>query len=313
VLFVVDSMIGQDAVTTAQAFMEGVGFTGVVLTKLDGDARGGAALSVRTVTGQPIMFASTGEKLEDFEVFHPDRMASRILDMGDVLTLIEHAEKAFDRDQAEEMARKLVSEEDFTFDDFLAQMAAVKQMGSLKKMLGMMPGMAGIREQLDNLDEREFDRTEAMVHSMTPQERAHPKLINGSRRARIARGSGRTVSDVNDLLDRLAGASKMMKQLRRGGGMPGMPGLPGMAGLPGMGGPGRKPKGKGKQRTGGRSGNPAKRAEQERAAAQRGQQGMDKAIGSAFGAGASGPAEPAPEVDPSSVTLPPGFEKFLGS
>ena len=123
--------------------MEGVGFTGVVLTKLDGDARGGAALSVRTVTGQPIMFASTGEKLEDFEVFHPDRMASRILDMGDVLTLIEQAEKAFDRDQAEQMARKLVAEEDFTFDDFLAQMAAVKQMGSLKKMLGMMPGMAG--------------------------------------------------------------------------------------------------------------------------------------------------------------------------
>jgi signal recognition particle subunit SRP54 len=314
VLFVVDSMIGQDAVTTAQAFMEGVGFTGVVLTKLDGDARGGAALSVRTVTGQPIMFASTGEKLEDFEVFHPDRMASRILDMGDVLTLIEQAEKAFDRDQAEEMARKLVSEEDFTFDDFLAQMAAVKQMGSLKKMLGMMPGMAGIREQLDNLDEREFDRTEAMVRSMTPQERSHPKLINGSRRARIARGSGRTVTDVNDLLERLAGAQKMMKQLRRGGGMPGMPGLPGMAGLPGMGGPGRKAKGKGKQRTGGRSGNPAKRAEQERAATQRTQQGVDKAIGSAFGGGAAEPgaAEPA-AVDPSTVRLPPGFEKFLGS
>jgi signal recognition particle subunit SRP54 len=313
VLFVVDAMIGQDAVTTAQAFLEGVDFTGVVLTKLDGDARGGAALSVAQICQRPIMFASTGEKLADFDVFHPERMASRILGMGDMLTLIEHAEKAFDRDQAEEMARKLVSEEDFTFDDFLAQMAAVKQMGSLKKMLGMMPGMAGIREQLDNLDEREFDRTEAMVHSMTPQERAHPKLINGSRRARIARGSGRTVSDVNDLLERLAGASKMMKQLRRGGGMPGMPGLPGMAGLPGMGGPGRKAKGKGKQRAGGRSGNPAKRAEQERAAAQRGQQGMDKAIGSAFGAGASGPAEPAPEVDPSSVTLPPGFEKFLGS
>jgi signal recognition particle subunit SRP54 len=320
VLFVVDAMIGQDAVTTAQAFMEGVGFTGVVLTKLDGDARGGAALSVRTVTGQPIMFASTGEKLEDFEVFHPDRMASRILDMGDVLTLIEQAEKAFDRDQAEQMARKLVSEEDFTFDDFLAQMAAVKQMGSLKKMLGMMPGMAGVREQLDNLDEREFDRTEAMVRSMTPEERAHPKLINGSRRARIARGSGRTVSDINDLLERLAGAQKMMKQLRRGGGLPGMPGLPGMAGLPGMGGPGRKAKGKGKQRTGGRSGNPAKRAEQERAATQRGQQGMDKAIGSAFGPGASdhsasGPAGPVakPAADPSSVTLPPGFEKFLGS
>jgi signal recognition particle subunit SRP54 len=317
VLFVVDSMIGQDAVTTAQAFMEGVGFTGVVLTKLDGDARGGAALSVRTVTGAPIMFASTGEKLEDFEVFHPDRMASRILDMGDVLTLIEQAEKAFDREQAEQMARKLVSEEDFTFDDFLAQLAAVKQMGSLKKMLGMMPGMAGIREQLDNLDEREFDRTEAMVRSMTPQERAHPKLINGSRRARIARGSGRTVSDVNDLLERLAGAQKMMKQLRRGGGMPGLPNMPGMAGLPGMGGPGRKAKAKGKPRAAGRSGNPAKRAEQERAAAQRSQQGVDKAIGSAFGAGAAGAAGSSPgasePVDPSTVTLPPGFEKYLGS
>jgi signal recognition particle subunit SRP54 len=312
-LFVVDAMIGQDAVTTAQAFMEGVGFTGVVLTKLDGDARGGAALSVRTVTGRPIMFASTGEKLEDFEVFHPDRMASRILDMGDLLTLIEQAEKAFDRDQAEQMARKLVSEEDFTFDDFMAQMAAVKQMGSLKKMLGMMPGMAGIREQLDNLDEREFDRTEAMVHSMTPQERAHPKLINGSRRARIARGSGRSVSDVNDLLERLAGAQKMMKQLRRGGGIPGMPGMPAMPGLPGMGGPGRKAKGgKGKQRSAGRSGNPAKRAEQERAAAQRGQQSMDKAIGSAFG-GQPAQDEPAAAADPASVTLPPGFEKFLGS
>jgi signal recognition particle subunit SRP54 len=327
VLFVVDAMIGQDAVTTAQAFMEGVGFTGVVLTKLDGDARGGAALSVRNVTGQPIMFASTGEKLTDFEVFHPDRMASRILDMGDVLTLIEQAEKAFDREQAEQMARKLVSEEDFTFDDFLAQMAAVKQMGSLKKMLGMMPGMAGLREQLDNIDEREFDRTEAMVHSMTPQERAHPKLINGSRRARIARGSGRTVADVNDLLERLAGAQKMMKQLRRGGGIPGMPGMPGMpglgggGGLPGLSGPGRKAKGKGKKRTGGRSGNPAKRAEQERAATQRSEQGLDKALGSAFGPGATGGSGGGPagassgqqDVDPSSVALPPGFEKFLGS
>jgi signal recognition particle subunit SRP54 len=179
-------------------------------------------------------------------------------------------------------------------------------------MLGMMPGMAGIREQLDNLDEREFDRTEAMVHSMTPQERAHPKLINGSRRARIARGSGRAVSDVNDLLERLAGAQKMMKQLRRGGGMPGMPGMPGMAGVPGLGGPGRKTKGKGKQRSGGRSGNPAKRAEQERAAAQRGQQGVDKALGSAFGGAADTKSSPA-EVDPASVTLPKGFEKFLGN
>jgi signal recognition particle subunit SRP54 len=312
-LFIVDAMQGQDAVNVARAFNERLPLTGVILTKLDGDARGGAALSVRPVTGRPIMFASTGEKLEDFEVFHPDRMASRILDMGDLLTLIEQAEKAFDRDQAEQMARKLVSEDEFTFDDFMAQLAAVKQMGSLKKMLGMMPGMAGIREQLDNLDEREFDRTEAMVHSMTPQERSHPKLINGSRRARIARGSGRSVSDVNDLLERLATAQKMMKQLRRGGGIPGMPGMPGMPGLSGKGGPGRKAKGgKGKQRAGSRSGNPAKRAEQERAAAQRSQQGVDRAIGSAFGMD-DRDAGSAPEVDPASVSLPPGFEKFLGS
>jgi signal recognition particle subunit SRP54 len=200
-------------------------------------------------------------------------------------------------------------------------MAAVKQMGSLKKMLGMMPGMAGLREQLDNLDEREFDRAEAMVRSMTAEERAHPKLLNGSRRARIARGSGRSVADVNDLIERLAGAQKMMKQLRRGGGMPGLPGMGGLGGVPGLSGPGRKAKGKGKKRTAGRSGNPAKRAEQERAAAQRSdersEQAIDRAVGSAFGAGATGggAGQDAPardDVDPSSVTLPPGFEKFLG-
>ena len=150
ILFVVDAMIGQDAVTTALAFLEGVGFTGVVLSKLDGDARGGAALSVVGVTGKPVMFASTGEKLEDFELFHPDRMASRILDLGDVLTLIEQAEKAFDADQAGKMAAKLAADEDFTLEDFLAQMAALKNMGSLKKMLGMLPGMGELREQLEN-------------------------------------------------------------------------------------------------------------------------------------------------------------------
>ncbi|MGL5857307.1 MAG: signal recognition particle protein [Angustibacter sp.] len=301
VLFVVDAMIGQDAVTTARAFLDGVEFTGVVLTKLDGDARGGAALSVATVTGRPIMFASTGEKLADFEVFHPDRMASRILDMGDVLTLIEQAERAFDREQAEQMARKFVEEEEFTFDDFLAQMAAVKQMGSLKKMLGMMPGMAQMKDQLDSLDEREFDRVEAMVRSMTPHERQHPKVIDGSRRARIARGSGRTVSEVNDLLARLSQAQKMMKQMRRGGGLPGMPGLPG------MGGPGRKGKAaRGKQqRKKGRSGNPAKRAEQERAAHQREEEA--RASGSAFGQPPQDD-QPAASLD----QLPAGFEKFLG-
>ena len=192
VLFVIDAMIGQAAVETAHAFQEGVDVTGVVLTKLDGDARGGAALSVASVTGRPIMFASTGEGVKDFEVFHPDRMASRILDMGDVLTLIEQAEKAFDRTHAAEMERKFLAAEDFTFDDFLQQMAAIKKMGSLKSILGMMPGMGQMKAQLDAFDEREFDRVEAMVRSMTPFERNHPKQINGSRRARIAKGSGVT-------------------------------------------------------------------------------------------------------------------------
>ena len=303
VLFVIDAMIGQDAVNTAQAFLDGVDFTGVVLTKLDGDARGGAALSVASVTGRPIMFASTGEKLEDFEVFHPDRMASRILDMGDVMTLIEQAEKAFDADQAQAMARKFVEEEEFTFDDFLAQMAAVKQMGSLKKMLGMMPGMAQMRDQLDALDEREFDRVEAMVKSMTPYERKHPKIINGSRRLRIARGSGRTVQDVNELLQRLTEAQKMMKQMRRGMGVPGLPGMPG------AGGPGRK--GKTQQRKKGKSGNPAKRAEQERAAGQKAIEARRNALGASFGAGPGAGPDSQPEP-PQLGQLPAGFDKFLG-
>jgi signal recognition particle subunit SRP54 len=174
VLFVIDAMIGQAAVETARAFQDGVDLTGVVLTKLDGDARGGAALSVASVTGRPIMFASTGEGVKDFEVFHPDRMASRILDMGDILTLIEQAEKAFDRTHAAEMERKFLAAEDFTFDDFLQQMAAIKKMGSLKSILGMMPGMGQMKAQIDAFDEREFDRVEAMVRSMTPFERNHP-------------------------------------------------------------------------------------------------------------------------------------------
>jgi signal recognition particle subunit SRP54 len=291
-------MIGQDAAQTALAFLDGVDFTGVVLSKLDGDARGGAALSIAKVTGRPIMFASTGEKVGDFEVFHPDRMASRILDMGDVMTLIEQAEKAFDADQAQTMARKFVEEEEFTFDDFLAQMAAVKQMGSLKKMLGMMPGMAQMRDQLDNLDEREFDRVEAMVRSMTPDERKHPKIINGSRRARIARGSGRQVSDVNELLQRLTEAQKMMKQMRRGMGVPGMPGTGG----------GGKARGKAPVRKKGKSGNPAKRAEQERNAGQKADAARTAAIGSAFGAGAA-----TTDDEPAALgQLPQGFEKFLG-
>jgi signal recognition particle subunit SRP54 len=285
VLFVIDAMIGQDAVTTAQAFADGVGFTGVVLSKLDGDARGGAALSVASVTGRPILFASTGEKLTDFEPFYPDRMASRILDMGDVLTLIEQAEKAFDADEAERMANKLAGGEDFTLEDFLVQMQGMRNMGSMKKMLGMLPGMGQMREALESFDEREVDRIEAIVRSMTPAERRNPKLINGSRRARIAKGSGSTTTAVNQLLERFAGAQKMMKQMARGGGG----GMPGMGALPGMGG--KKSKGrmqappkKGKAK----SGNPAKRAEQERLAQLRAAGEMPAAPapqGSAFGLG----------------------------
>ncbi len=300
ILFVVDAMIGQDAVLTAQAFAEGVGFTGVVLSKLDGDARGGAALSVASVTGRPILFASTGEKLTDFEVFHPDRMASRILDMGDVLTLIEQAEKSFDAEQAEKMAGKLASGEDFTLDDFLVQMQSLRQMGSMKKMLGMLPGMGQMREAIDNFDEREVDRVEAIVRSMTPGERQNVKILNGSRRARIARGSGTTPSEVNQLLERFAAAQKMMKQMARGGGM----GVPGMGNLPGMG---KKGKGKAPQRSKAKSGNPARRAEQERAAANREPgAGAASAPGSAFGLG----ARPASSDEP--PQLPTGLGGLFG-
>ncbi|MEV0353659.1 signal recognition particle protein [Nonomuraea sp. NPDC050680] len=229
VLFVVDAMIGQDAVTTAQAFMEGVGFDGVVLTKLDGDARGGAALSVRHITGRPIMFASTGEKLEDFDAFHPDRMASRILDMGDILTLIEQAQKTFDEDQAAKMAGKLTSGESFTLEDFLEQMMMVQKMGPIKNLLGMMPGMGQMRDQLNSIDDRDLDRIAAIIRSMTPGERQDPKIINGSRRARIAAGSGVTVSAVNNLVTRFFDAQKMMKKMAGGMGIPGMPGGRGKA------------------------------------------------------------------------------------
>ena len=190
-LFVVDAMIGQDAVTTATAFQEGVGFTGVVLTKLDGDARGGAALSVRYVTGQPIMFASTGEKLTDFDVFHPERMASRILGMGDVLTLIEQAEKTFDADQAERMAGKLASREGFTLEDFLEQMMAIRKMGPIANLLGMLPGAGAMKEQLKQVDDRDLDRTAAIIRSMTPggagQLQDHQRLAAGADRQRLRR------------------------------------------------------------------------------------------------------------------------------
>jgi signal recognition particle subunit SRP54 len=300
VLFVIDAMIGQAAVDTAVAFLDGVDFTGVVLAKLDGDARGGAALSVAQVTGRPILFSSTGEGVTDFEVFHPDRMASRILDMGDVLTLIEQAERAFDKRQADEMTRKFLAEEDFTFDDFLEQMSAIKKMGSLKSMLKMMPGTQQLRAEIDSFDEREFDRVEAMVRSMTPFERTHPKAINGSRRSRIANGSGVTATDVNQLLERFAAAQKMMKQLARGGG----PGVPGMPGLPGARRGRPQP-----QRKKSKSGNPAKRAAEERAATERTAAARQNAAASAFGLPPGGPGE---GTDPGTVDLPKSFDTFLG-
>jgi signal recognition particle subunit SRP54 len=254
VLFVIDSMIGQDAVNVAQAFEDGVGITGVVLTKLDGDARGGAALSVSSVTGKPIIFSSTGEGMDAFEPFYPDRMASRILDMGDILTLIEQAQKQFDEVEAQKMAEKIAKSE-FTLEDFMEQMQQLRKMGNLKGMLAMMPGAGKMREQLDNLDEREIDRTEAIIRSMTPAERRQPKILNGSRRLRIARGSGMTVTDVNSLVNRFEQASKMMKTMQKGGVPQGMPAGFG-AGMGRIAPPKKKDKGK----KGSRSGNPAKRA-----------------------------------------------------
>jgi signal recognition particle subunit SRP54 len=222
-------MIGQDAVATAQAFLDGVGYDGVVLTKLDGDARGGAALSIAALTGKPVMFASTGEKLSDFDVFHPDRMATRILDMGDVLTLIEQAEKAFDADQAASMANRLMTGDGFTLEDFIEQLGMLRKLGPLKNILGMMPGAAKNKDLLDKVNDKDLDRAEAIVRSMTPQERQNPKLINGSRRLRIANGSGVAVGEVSQLVTNFFEAQRQMKTLL-GGGMPGVPGLPGMMG-----------------------------------------------------------------------------------
>jgi len=219
VIFVLDAMIGQDAVTTAEAFREGVGFTGVVLTKLDGDARGGAALSVREITGVPILFASDGEKLDDFDVFHPDRMASRILGMGDVLTLIEQAEQVFDAEKAEAAAAKIGSGE-LTLEDFLEQMLMIRKMGPIGNLLGMLPGAGQMKDALAAVDDTQLDRVQAIIRGMTPAERADPKIINASRRLRIANGSGVNVSEVNQLVDRFFEARKMMSQMAGAMGMP---------------------------------------------------------------------------------------------
>ena len=261
VLFVIDAMIGQDAVATAKAFQDGVDFTGVVLTKLDGDARGGAALSVASLTGRPIMFASTGEGLDDFEPFHPDRMAGRILDLGDILTLIEQAQGAFDEDEARKVAEKFATDT-FTLDDFLGQMQQLRNMGSIKKMMSMLPGAGAMKQQLENFDEREIVRTEAIIQSMTKLERTTPKLLNGSRRLRIARGSGSSVTEVNQLVQRFDQAAKMMKTVARGG----MPNIPGMGPVPGVPFAGGKSKQQPKKK-GSKSGNPAKRAAENAALA----------------------------------------------
>ena len=258
ILFVVDAMIGQDAVRTAQAFQDGVGFDGVVLTKLDGDARGGAALSITQLTGKPIMFSSNGEKLIDFDIFYPDRMASRILGLGDVATLAEQAKKAFDGESSARLEEKFARGDDFTLEDFLEQLEAMSKMGSMSKLLGMLPGAAGMKKQIENFDESEIVRTKSIVQSMTPIERRDPKVLNGSRRARIALGAGRKVQDVNSLVDKFAAAQKMMKQMRSGKGLP-----PGMGMPPGAPAPVQKVSQQPAKKKS-KSGNPAKRALEEK-------------------------------------------------
>jgi len=212
---VVDAMTGQDAVNVAEQFAEAVEFDGVVMTKLDGDSRGGAALSVKAVTGKPILFVSTGEKLEQFERFHPDRMAQRILGMGDVMSLIEQAERQFDEGEAVELERKLRRNE-FGLDDFLAQLKMIRKMGPLNSLLGMIPGLGGAQLSNMKVDERELDRIQAMILAMTPEERRKPELIKGSRRLRIARGSGTNVQQVNRLVKQFGQMNKMMRQVGRG-------------------------------------------------------------------------------------------------
>ncbi|MGA8039303.1 MAG: signal recognition particle protein, partial [Acidimicrobiia bacterium] len=223
VLLVVDAMTGQDAVNVATGFQDQVGLTGLVLSKLDGDARGGAAISVREVTGAPVKFAGVGERLDDLEVFHPDRMASRILGMGDVMTLIEKAEATFDEAEAEKTARKL-QKGDFTLEDFLTQFQSMKRMGPLKDILAMLPGSGSLMRDVD-VDDRDVRRVEAIIQSMTPEERRNPKVIGGSRKRRIASGSGTRPQDVNRLLKQFAEAQKMMKTLAGGRGAPSLQGL----------------------------------------------------------------------------------------
>jgi signal recognition particle subunit SRP54 len=230
VLMACDAMTGQDAVVQARAFMREVDTTGFILTKLDGDARGGAALSITSVTGKPVFFAGIGEKLEDLEPFHPDRMASRILGMGDVLTLIEKAQDTVDADKARESAEQLLKGR-FTLEDFLTQLREMRKLGPIQDLLKMLPGVPGgknvLKEAAGAIDEAEMKRAEAVILSMTPEERREPAIISGSRRLRIANGSGVTTADVNGLLKDFEGARKMMRQMMGGKGMPGMLKMPG--------------------------------------------------------------------------------------
>ncbi len=308
-IFVLDAMVGQDAVQTSTAFRDGVGFTGVAMSKLDGDARGGAALSVRGVTGAPILFGSTGEGLDDFERFHADRMAGRILDMGDVLTLIEQAEKKLDQKEAERVAKRALTGE-LTLNDFLSQLQQVRKLGSMKKVLGMMPGMGQVRDQLENFDERDVNRVEAIVYSMTPQERDDVSILNGSRRSRIAKGSGTTVAEVNSLVKRFEGAKQMMASMGGAAGR-GMPNPHQMGGRSG---------GRAKQREQARraqaqkrrvakkarSGNPAKRRQQELEAMLPREQRKPKQQGAAFGMSQDS------QATPDMSALPEDLQRMLG-
>lgn len=228
ILLVVDSMTGQDAVTVADTFNKTLNVTGVIMTKLDGDTRGGAALSIKAVTGKPIKFSGTGEKPEDLEPFHPDRMASRILGMGDVLTLIEKAEQAFSKEQAENLQKKL-KERSFTLEDYLEQLDSVKKMGGIGDMMKMIPGMAG-KVKAEDIDEDKLMRAKVIIQSMTPKERRNPDIIKGSRRKRIAQGSGTSIQEVNQLLKQFEMTRDMMARMQKGG-MKGLRGMRGMKGL----------------------------------------------------------------------------------
>ena len=232
ILFVVDSMTGQDAVNTAKAFNERLNFDGVVLTKLDGDTRGGAALTIRSVVDKPIKFIGTSEKMDGLDVFHPDRMANRILGMGDVISLVERAQQQFDEEEARKMQKKIAKNQ-FGFDDFLKQIQQIKKMGNVKDLMGMIPGMGKAMKGMD-IDDDAFKGIEAIIHSMTHYERTHPKSLNGSRRKRIADGSGTTIQEVNQLIKQFSQMGKMMKMMQGGGAKQMMQMMKGRGGMPGM-------------------------------------------------------------------------------